>query len=173
MIAMQGFQSISTQTRSFPALGVLRSGIQRFLFTDRQGWRPCSALKHLQKTDHCHSVSHKNMGAKSLRGEWNRREGGRAQPLKEWHGHRTWQRLVRNNWVQGWRKIQLPIDFEPHYTIVPHQHAKWYTHQCLRPTIKGQKVDCGPIPRKPHPFPEITGIILPLISLWNYPTYKN
>lgn len=81
MISMQGFQSIPTQTRSFPALEVLRSGIQRFLFTDRQGWRPYSALKLLQKTDHCHSVSPKNMGVKSLRGEWKRREGGRAHLL--------------------------------------------------------------------------------------------
>ena len=43
----------------------------------------------------------------------------------------------------------------------------------LRPTIKGQKVGSDPIPRNLHPFPKILGIILPLISLWNYPAYKN
>ena len=37
-----------------------------------------------------------------------------------------------------------------------------------RPTVKGQKVGGGPIPGKPRPFPKIVGIILPLISLWNY-----
>ena len=26
---------------------------------------------------------------------WNMREGGRAQPLKEWHGLRTWHNLIR------------------------------------------------------------------------------
>ena len=38
-----------------------------------------------------------------------------------------------------------------------------------RRTIKGQKVGSGPIPGNPHPFPKIAGILLPLISLWNYP----
>ena len=28
---------------------------------------------------------------------WNRRGAGRAQLLKEWHSHRTWQKLVRTN----------------------------------------------------------------------------
>ena len=31
----------------------------------------------------------------------------------------------------------------------------------------------GEIFENPHPFPEIVGIILPLISLWNYPAPKN
>jgi len=35
----------------------------------------------------------------------------------------------------------------------------------LRPTIKGQKAGGGPIPGNPHLFPEIVGILLPLISL--------
>ena len=29
---------------------------------------------------------------------WNRRGEGRAQPLQEWHGHRTWQKLIRINY---------------------------------------------------------------------------
>ena len=28
---------------------------------------------------------------------WNRRQGVRVRPLKEWHSHRTWQTLVRTN----------------------------------------------------------------------------
>ena len=31
---------------------------------------------------------------------WNRREECRAQPLKEYPSHKTWQELVRINWVQ-------------------------------------------------------------------------
>ena len=42
----------------------------------------------------------------------------------------------------------------------------------LRPIINGQKVGRGPVPGNPHPFPQIIGIILPLISLWNYPVHK-
>ena len=38
-----------------------------------------------------------------------------------------------------------------------------------RPTIKDQQVCGGPIPGNPHPFPKITGILVSLISQWNYP----
>ena len=38
-----------------------------------------------------------------------------------------------------------------------------------KPNIKGQKVGGGSILGNPHPFPNIVAIILPLISLWNYP----
>ena len=39
-------------------------------------------------------------------------------------------------------------------------------------TIKSQSGH-GPIPRNLHPFPEIMGVILPLMSLGNYPSHKN
>ena len=42
----------------------------------------------------------------------------------------------------------------------------------LKPTIKGQNVSCSPIPGNSHPFHKIVGIILPPVSLWNYPAYK-
>ena len=45
--------------------------------------------------------------------------------------------------------------------------------QSSEPTIKDQKVGSGPIPGHTHPFPEIVGIILTLISLWNNPVHKN
>ena len=48
-----------------------------------------------------------------------------------------------------------------------------HTMTVLRLTIKGQKEGSGPIPGNPHPFPKIVGIILPFISLWNYPVHKN
>ena len=41
-----------------------------------------------------------------------------------------------------------------------------------RPTIKDQKVSGGTILGN-RPFPKIVGIILPFISLWSYPAYKN
>ena len=43
----------------------------------------------------------------------------------------------------------------------------------LRPTIKGQTMGGGPIPRNPHSFPKIIRIILPLINPWNYTVPKN
>lgn len=36
-----------------------------------------------------------------------------------------------------------------------------------------QKVGNGTIPRNPCPFLQTVGIILPLISLWNYLAHKN
>ena len=41
----------------------------------------------------------------------------------------------------------------------------------LRPTGKGQKVGSGPAPEIPRLSPQIVGIIIPLTSLLNYPTY--
>ena len=61
--------------------------------------------------------------------------------------------------------------------VVIHQHmlndTPTSTMTVPRLTIKGQKGGSGPIPGNPRPFPEIVGIILPLISLWNYPAHKN
>ena len=37
----------------------------------------------------------------------NRREGSRSQSLEEWHGYRTWQKLVRTNWVQDGRRFDF------------------------------------------------------------------
>ena len=38
--------------------------------------------------------------------------------------------------------------------------------------INGQKVGGGPIPGNLHSFSKVVGTILPLISLWNFPTHK-
>ena len=106
------------------------------------------------------------------RSNWNRREGGRAQPLKEWHirGHDiNWLEQNRSKKADCW----LPLELEPQYTlIVTHQQAKWHTRRChdsSKADHRGQKVGGGPIPGNPHHFPKIAGILLPLISLWNYP----
>ena len=48
---------------------------------------------------------------------------------------------------------------------VPRQLQGWH--------INDQKVGSGLIPRNFHSFPKIAGVILPLISLWNYPAHKN
>ena len=42
----------------------------------------------------------------------------------------------------------------------------------LRQTMKGQKVGGGPSSRNPCPFSKLVGVILLLISLWNYPAHK-
>ena len=73
-----------------------------------------------------------------------------------------------------WWKTWLPVDMEPHYAlIVIHQlndtsaelpHELW-GHK--RPKVGG-----GTNPRNPRLFRQITGIIIPLVSLWNYPAHK-
>ena len=61
--------------------------------------------------------------------------------------------------------------------IIIHQHSLNDTptgvRTVLRLTIKGQKVSVSQSLEIPSPFPKIAGIILPLISLWNYPAHKN
>ena len=70
-----------------------------------------------------------------------------------------------------WWTVRLPVDLEHIHImntfIVIHQLNDTPTSAMtvLRPTIKGQKVGGGPIPRNPQPLPKIVGIILPLISL--------
>ena len=44
---------------------------------------------------------------------------------------------------------------------------------CSKALLKDQGVGGGWNPGNLHPFPKIVGIILPLISIWNYPAYKN
>ena len=70
-----------------------------------------------------------------------------------------------------WWKTWLPVDMEPHYVlIVIHQLND--TPAELPRELWGQekpKVGGGTIPGNPRPFPQITGIIIPLVSLWYYP----
>ena len=83
--------------------GLLKSmELQRVGQTERLKWTelrqrqcPYSTLKQLQKVDLRPSASHKNMGVKSLTGEWDKREGCRTLTLKEWHSPRTWYKLIR------------------------------------------------------------------------------
>ena len=68
------------------------------------------------------------------------------------------------------------MDLEPHYTLtVTDQLNVTPTGATTvpRPTVKGQKVGGGPISGNLRPFSKIIGIILPLVSLWNYPDHKN
>ena len=108
---------------------------------------------------------------------WNGRKERRAQCLKEWHGHRTWQRLVRTNWIQDGRRVNFRWTLSLITLTVTDQHKlgdmPTSSMTVLRSAIKYQNVGTGPIPRNPHPFPKITGIILPHISLWNDPAHKN
>ena len=46
-------------------------------------------------------------------------------------------------------------------------------HDSSKLLSKEQGVGSGPIPGNLYPFPKIIGIIIPLISLWNYPTHKS
>ena len=48
---------------------------------------------------------------------------------------------------------------------------KWHTQRSnSKAKSKDQEVGNGANPGILHPFPKIVGIILPLISIWNYPT---
>ena len=61
------------------------------------------------------------------RHNWTKREGGRAQLLKEWHSPRTQHKVVYNSgqWQIGprWETSQLPLNLEPQYTLVTHWNA--------------------------------------------------
>ena len=61
---------------------------------------------------------------------WNRRVGGRAQPLKEWQSPRTWHKLIENQLDSRWWISWLPVDLEPQYKlVVTHQHGQLHTHR--------------------------------------------
>ena len=50
--------------------------------------------------------------------------------------------------------------------------GKWHTkrhHDSSRANHKDKRVGGGPIPGNPQSFPEIAGILLPLVRLWKYP----
>ena len=68
----------------------------------------------------------------------------------------------------------LPLDPEPQHTlIVTHQQAKWHTHRCHDSTkADHQKLGVAQFLEISAPSPQIVGIILPLISLWNYLAIK-
>ena len=54
-----------------------------------------------------------------------------------------------------------------HTLIVTHQQTERHTYSCHdipRITTKSQKVGSGPNPGNSHPFPQIAGILLPLIQ---------
>ena len=83
-------------------------------------------------------------------------------------------------------EIWLPMDLESHYMlIVIHQqklngtpistitHTHTHQgHQSSEANHQRPKSGWWPSSRKSPPLPQIVGIILPLISLWNYPTIK-
>ena len=95
-------------------------------------------------------------------------EGGdRAQVLKE----RAVEDMPKMGWnLLGprWRKSHLPEDPEPQDPFAVtcqliHTHGRQHSSEAQ--TTKGQSVGGAPIPGNPLPFPEIVGIILPLVSL--------
>ena len=56
------------------------------------------------------------------------------------------------------------------------QQVKWHIQRCrdsFKALFKDKGVGGGPNLGNLHPFPKIVGIILPLISIWNYTAYKN
>ena len=67
-----------------------------------------------------------------------------------------------------WWKVRLPVDLEPHHTLIVIYQLNDTPIGAMtvpRLTIKDQKVGGGPILGNLRPFPQIVGIILPLISL--------
>ena len=168
MMALQGFQPIplsnSKQGAVLP-LGLPRLGIQRVLLLDRQSQPPCSALKWVQTTAHCLSASHKNMGVKSLQGEWDRRGSSRTQVLDKWRGgpvlgsNKDWLEPAETKVAS---RTVGSLTFSSSYLYCNTTVTPLYATTVPRGTIKGQKVGSGPNPGKSPPFPEITRIFLPL-----------
>ena len=96
----------------------------------------------------------------------NRRKRGRAQLPKEWHGPRTQHKPTRAKWGQDGRKTRPDPESASEMT---HQRC----HDSFTALLNDQGVGGGPNPGNLHPFPKTVGIILPLISIWAYPTYKD
>ena len=93
-----------------------------------------------------------------------------TQLLKIWH---KWLELTRSKMADDstssgpWASLYTPCN-----TLVC-----WMTLPQVPWQFLGQpwklKVDSDPISGSPCPFSKMVGIILPLVSLWNYPDYKN
>ena len=171
-----GFKA-STRTGGGPLRALSRLGLAPVL---RSVHHPQSqalpALGHrLTRTEASHGGIEAHRGPTRLsHGDqcWNRREGDRAQPLKAWHSLRTWH----IGWLEPNRSKMADesTSSSPWASLYAHCHtlAKWHTHRhrdSSKADHKGQKVGGGPASGNPHPFPKIAGILLPLISLWNYP----
>ena len=97
---------------------------------------------------------------------WNRREGGRAQHLKEFHTPRQSINLLESNGSK--MAYKLPST------------RPWSSISKLNDIPRGAMIGQGTKrpkyrwwPNFLYPFPQMVGIILPLISLWNYLAHKN
>jgi len=76
-----------------------------------------------------------------------------------------------------WQTSQLPPDLNPQYCPLQHisklNGITTSTMTVPRLTIRDQKERGGLVPGNLHPFLQTVGMILPLISLRNYPAHKN
>ena len=80
------------------------------------------------------------------------------------------------NWLESNRSKRANKSISPRCwtSVCPHHSisASWMTHPQAPWQFHGQpfrsKVGSGPILGNPHSFPQISGTLLPLISLWNY-----
>ena len=77
---------------------------------------------------------------------WNRSKGGKAQLLKEWHSPRAYYKLIK-------------------MTDKSNSTKPWVSICKLNDTHRGDRI----VPRH---YP-IVWMILPLISIWNHPAFKN
>lgn len=100
--------------------------------------------------------------------DWDGRERGRAQPLREWHScggnDKNWLELTRSKMAEGSNSSITGASVCAHCNTLA---SKWHTHRCQdssKMTIKGQKVGDAPITGNPLPFPQ---------KSWdNSPTWK-
>ena len=87
-----------------------------------------------------------------------------AQLLKEWQSPRTQHKPIRikPRWL-----TRLDLDPQSASEMTP-RGVMTVPRQCQKTRVSGD-----PNPGILHPFPKLVRIILPLISIWNYPAYKN
>lgn len=99
-----------------------------------------------------------------LRGYWNSREGGRTQPLKEWHS--PWG-YDKKNWLEPTRSkiVDGLISTESWTSLHAHRNtlAEWLSHGRHDCSEASRKAACRQWPNfwKLWPFPEIVDVILP------------
>jgi len=92
---------------------------------------------------------------------------------------RIWHKLVRNNQVQDGGRFNFQwalFQWASLHTYCNTLASTWNTHKChdnSEANHKRPKSEWCPDSQKSPPFAQIVVIILPLISLWKYPAYKN
>ena len=108
---------------------------------------------------------------------WDKREEVKAYPLGEWYSHwgcnENWLETIRPKTVEDSTSCRPWASLYTHYnTLTYAKSTPTGTTTVSRLTIKARKCTMAQFLEISTPSPEIVGITLPLVSLWNYSAMK-